>query len=51
MTDLFDKVASYDRAQILRDQAIYPYYRVVSSGQDPVVTMNGRDVVIFGAAF
>lgn len=49
MTDLFDKVASYDRAQTLRDHAIYPYYRVVSSGQDPVVMMNGRPVVMLGS--
>ncbi len=49
MTDLFDKVASYDRAQTLRDHAIYPYYRVVSSGQDPVVVMNGRPVVMLGS--
>lgn len=49
MTDLFDKVASYDRAQNLRDHAIYPYYRVVSSGQDPVVVMNGRPVVMLGS--
>ncbi len=49
MTDLFDKVANYDRAQTLRDHAIYPYYRVVSSGQDPVVLMNGRPVVMLGS--
>ncbi|HEU4428631.1 MAG TPA: pyridoxal phosphate-dependent aminotransferase family protein [Myxococcota bacterium] len=49
MTDLFDKVASYDRVQSLRDHAIYPYYRVVSSGQDPVVMMNGRPVVMLGS--
>jgi 8-amino-7-oxononanoate synthase len=49
LTDLFDKVASYDRAQTLRDHAIYPYYRVVSSGQDPVVVMNGRPVVMLGS--
>jgi 8-amino-7-oxononanoate synthase len=49
LTDLFDKVASYDRAQTLRDHAIYPYYRVVSSGQDPVVMMNGRPVVMLGS--
>jgi 8-amino-7-oxononanoate synthase len=49
LSDLFDKVRSYDRAQILRDHAIYPYYRVVSSGQDPVVTMNGRPVVMLGS--
>jgi len=49
VTDLFDKVAAYDRAQTLRDHAIYPYYRVISSGQDPVVTMNGRRVVMLGS--
>ena len=49
MTDLFDKVAGYDRAQTLRDHAIYPYYRTVSSGQDPVVVMNGRPVVMLGS--
>jgi 8-amino-7-oxononanoate synthase len=49
LTDLFDKVRSYERVQVLRDHAIYPYYRVVSSGQDPVVTMNGRPVVMLGS--
>jgi 8-amino-7-oxononanoate synthase len=49
VTDLFDKVVNYDRAQNLRDHAIYPYYRVVSSGQDPVVVMNGRPVVMLGS--
>jgi 8-amino-7-oxononanoate synthase len=49
VTDLFDKVAGYDRAQTLRDHAIYPYYRMISSGQDPVVTMNGRRVVMLGS--
>lgn len=49
MTDLFEKVASYDRAKALRDRGIYPYYRVVSSGQDPVVEMNGRRVVMLGS--
>jgi len=49
LTDLFDKVAGYDRAQTLRDQALYPYYRVISSGQNPAVIMNGRSVVMLGS--
>ena len=28
---------------------IYPYYRPIESGQDPVVRMNGRDVLMFGS--
>jgi 8-amino-7-oxononanoate synthase len=49
VTDLFEKVVNYDRAQSLRDHGIYPYYRVVSSGQDPVVEMSGRRVVMLGS--
>ncbi len=33
----------------LREHDIYPYYRVVSSAQDPVVMMNGRPVVMLGS--
>jgi 8-amino-7-oxononanoate synthase len=28
---------------------VYPYFRVLSSGQDPVVTIDGRDVVMLGS--
>lgn len=41
--------ASYTLADEVKAQGIYPYYRPIESGQDPVVKMNGRDVLMFGS--
>ena len=41
--------ASYTLADEVKAQGIYPYYRPIESGQDPVVKMGGRDVLMFGS--
>jgi 8-amino-7-oxononanoate synthase len=33
----------------VREAGIYPYYRAISSGQDPVVTHNGKQLVMLGS--
>ena len=44
-----DICAKYTRADEVKAQGIYPYYRPIESGQDPVVKMQGRDVLMFGS--
>jgi 8-amino-7-oxononanoate synthase len=34
---------------MVRDMGIYPYFRMIASGQDPVVTMNGQRVIMLGS--
>ena len=47
---LLNKIcADYTLADEVKAMGIYPYYRPISSGQDPVVRMNGRDVLMFGS--
>mgnify|MGYP003288269324 CR=1 FL=1 len=42
--------AKYTVPQDVKAQGIYPYYRPISSGQDPVVKMaDGSDVLMFGS--
>ena len=47
--DLFQKCADYQYANALRESNLYPYYRVISSPQDPVVTIDGRKVIMLGS--
>ena len=44
--DLFGR---YTLPQEVKAKGIYPYYRPIESGQDPVVKMKGRDVLMFGS--
>ncbi len=48
--DIFQKCADAAKyyAQI-RNAGIYPYYRAISSGQDPVVTYLGKKLVMLGS--
>ena len=40
----------YTLPQEVKAKGIYPYYRPIESGQDPIVQMNGkRDVMMFGS--
>ena len=42
--------AKYTLADEVKAQGIYPYYRPISSGQDPLVTMaDGSKVLMFGS--
>ncbi len=47
--DVFDKCWAFKSADVIRDQGLYPYFRVISSGQDPVVSMNGHRVIMLGS--
>lgn len=47
--DVFDKCSEFRDAHVIRDLGIYPYFRVISSGQDPVVSMNGSQVIMLGS--
>ncbi|MBO7117845.1 MAG: pyridoxal phosphate-dependent aminotransferase family protein, partial [Bacteroidales bacterium] len=44
-----DVCAKYTRADEVKAQGIYPYYRPIESGQNPVVKMQGKDVLMFGS--
>jgi len=47
--DVFQKCFDYGLAQKIRDAGIYPYFRTISSPQDPVVTIDGRELVMLGS--
>jgi 8-amino-7-oxononanoate synthase len=47
--DILQKCADYTLHRELRAADIYPYYRMISSPQDPIVTMNGQKVVMLGS--
>ncbi len=49
MNLLRSKLASYTRPAEVKKQGIYPYFREISSDQDTVVKMNGKDVLMFGS--
>ena len=46
---LNDICAKYTLADEVKAMGIYPYYRPIESGQDPVVKMQGKDVLMFGS--
>lgn len=48
--DIFQKCAdSAPYYAEVRNGGIYPYYRAISSGQDPVVTVDGQELVMLGS--
>jgi 8-amino-7-oxononanoate synthase len=48
--DVFDKCHdSAQRSDPIREAGVYPYYRVISSAQDPVVMHDGRELVMLGS--
>jgi len=47
--DLFQKCLDYADPETVRAMGLYPYFRTIGSGQDPVVTMDGREVVMLGS--
>ena len=50
MNKLFNELfGRYTLPQEVKAKGIYPYYRPIESGQDPVVKMSGRDVLMFGS--
>lgn len=50
MLDIFLKCENEaDRVRFARQAGAYAYYRMLSSGQDPVVTLDGRELVMLGS--
>jgi len=47
--DVFQKCSEYIFSRQVREANLYPYYRNISSPQDPVVTLNGAKVVMLGS--
>ncbi|MEM6319556.1 MAG: aminotransferase class I/II-fold pyridoxal phosphate-dependent enzyme [Bacteroidota bacterium] len=49
MNLLRNQLAKYTRPAEVKKQGVYPYFREISSDQDTVVKMNGKDVLMFGS--
>lgn len=49
MNLLQQKMARYTAPQEAKARGVYPYFRVIESDQDTVVTMNGKRVLMFGS--
>jgi 8-amino-7-oxononanoate synthase len=47
--DVFRKALDYQLARTVRDAGIYPYFREITSPQDPVVVIDGRELVMLGS--
>jgi len=47
--DLFEKCYAFKEDQKVREMGIYPYFRMISSQQDPVVIMDGKPLVMLGS--
>ncbi|MCH2169342.1 aminotransferase class I/II-fold pyridoxal phosphate-dependent enzyme [Myxococcota bacterium] len=47
--DVFDKCTEYDRSSLIREAGVYTYYRTITSAQGPVVSHEGRDLVMLGS--
>jgi 8-amino-7-oxononanoate synthase len=49
MNLLQTKMKRYTAPQEAKAAGVYPYFRVIESDQDTVVTMNGKKVLMFGS--
>lgn len=47
--DVFDKCREYTFASEIREHGVYQFFREITSGQDPVVCIDGRDMIMFGS--
>ena len=46
---LQERCGQYTLPQEVKAKGIYPYYRPIESGQDPIVDMKGKKVLMFGS--
>ena len=46
---LQQKIELFKDADQIRAQGLYPYFRVIESGQETEVTLNGKRVLMFGS--
>ncbi len=47
--EIFDKCRAFDRPETLKQRGVYPYFRTMESTEGPVVTMEGRKVIMAGS--
>ncbi len=47
--DIFQKCIDWKDPETVREMGLYPYFRMIASGQDPIVTMNGDAVIMLGS--
>jgi len=47
--DIFKKCFDFRDADEVKEVGLYPYFRTISSAQDPIVSMGGRQVVMLGS--
>ena len=47
--DVFQKCRDYDRADSLREAGVYRYFRRIASQQDPVVRIDGKELIMLGS--
>ncbi|MCD4749564.1 MAG: pyridoxal phosphate-dependent aminotransferase family protein [Thermoanaerobaculales bacterium] len=47
--DVFRKCYDFEVVDKLREQGMYAYFRTIRSGQDPIVQMNGHEVIMLGS--
>ena len=47
--DVFQKCFDFKDADAVRATGLYPYFRMIASGQDPVVIMDGQRVIMLGS--
>lgn len=47
--DIFQKCYDFRDADEVKQAGLYSYFRMISSAQEPVVMMNGREVVMLGS--
>jgi len=47
--DIFQKCHDFRDADVVKDAGLYLYFRTISSGQDPVVVIDGKPVVMLGS--
>jgi len=46
---LYEKIAQFKDADMIKAQGVYPYFRTVESAQDTEVILNGKKVLMFGS--
>jgi 8-amino-7-oxononanoate synthase len=47
--DIFQKCYDFHEVERIKSAGIYPYFRIISSAQDPVVVMDGHEIVMLGS--
>jgi len=47
--DLFEKCYNFTRADDVKAQGLYPYFRAIEENEGPVVKIEGRDIIMAGS--